>query len=112
MSDNGGKLLSSARKKQKERFAVVGEDDGMGCIVFYKKYLDNPGKKSKPLKIPVKDFWGTKDSFIGGVYQAKFLPEEKRLSPEEAQKKLKRLQKYLRETEPKNLSAKKLVKKV
>ncbi len=92
-------LLSAKQKTQKreDRFSIVGEDDGKGCIVFHKHYLYNPNRKSKPIKISVKDFWGTADSFVGGVYQAQYLPEDKKASPEETKKKLRRLQRYLRE---------------
>ena len=91
-------LLSAKEKTQKreDRFSIVGEDDGKGCIVFHKHYLYNPKRKSKPIRIPVKDFWGTADSFVGGVYKAQYLPEDKKSSPEETKKKLKRLQKYLK----------------
>ena len=91
-------LLSSKDKapKRENRFSIVGEDDGKGCIVFYKRYLHNPNRKSKPIKIPVKDFWGTADSFVGGVYKAQYLPEDKKASPEETKKKLRRLQRYLK----------------
>lgn len=91
-------LLSAKVKTQKreDRFSIVGEDDGQGCIVLYKRYLYNPKRKSKPIKIPVKDFWGTAESFVGGVYKAQYLPEDKKASPKETQKKLRRLQRYLK----------------
>ena len=91
-------LLSGKEKTQKreDRFSIVGEDDGKGCIILRKYYLYNPKRKSKPIKIPVKDFWGTSASFIGGVYKAQYLPKDKKSSPAETQKKLKRLQKYLK----------------
>lgn len=91
-------LLSSKEKTQKREdvFSLVGEDDGKGCIVLYKHYLYNPKRKSKPIKIPVKDFWGTAESFVGGVYKAQYLPKDKKTNPKETQKKLKRLQKYLK----------------
>ena len=91
-------LLSAKEKTQKREdiFSLVGEDDGKGCIVLHKHYLYNPKRKSKPIKIPVKDFWGTAESFIGGVYKAQYLPKDKKKDPKETQKKLKRLQKYLK----------------
>lgn len=94
-------LLSSDEKPQKreDRFSLVGEDDGQGNIVLYRHYLYNPNKKTKPIKIPVKDFWGTAESFIGGVYKAQYLPKKKKgkkTSLEESEQKLKRLQKYLK----------------
>ena len=91
-------LLSGKEKTQKreDRFSIVGEDDGKGCIILRKYYLYNPKRKSKPIKIPVKDFWGTSASFVGGVYKAQYLPEDKKSSPAETKKKLKRLQKYLK----------------
>jgi hypothetical protein len=99
-------LLSGKEKTQKREdlFSIVGEDDGKGCIILRKHYLYNPKRKSKPIKIPVKDFWGTAGSFIGGVYKAQYLPEDKKANPKETQKKLKRLQKYLKAESPKKKS--------
>ncbi len=112
-------LLSGKEEIQKreERFSLVGEDDGQGCIVLHKHYLYNPKRKSKPIKIPVKDFWGTAESFIGGAYKAQYLPEDKRTDPKESLKKLKLLQKNLRaanlqlKKDSKKLAAKKVSKK-
>gem|GEM_PF-4534236 len=104
-------------QKREERFSLVGEDDGQGCIVLHKHYLYNPKRKSKPIKIPVKDFWGTAESFIGGAYKAQYLPEDKRTDPKESLKKLKLLQKNLRaanlqlKKDSKKLAAKKVSKK-
>ena len=91
-------LLSAKEKlpKREDRFCVVGEEDGKGNIIFHKRYIYNPKRKSKPVKMAVTDFWGTSESFVGGVYQARFLPKDKKLSEEESLKKLKRLQKSLK----------------
>lgn len=91
-------LLSGEDKPQKreDRFYLVGEDDGQGCIVLRKHYLYNPKRKSRAIKIPVTEFWGTAESFVGGAYKAQYLPEDKRPDPKESLKKLRRLQKYLK----------------
>ena len=95
-------LLSSddCPPKREERFSIVGEDDGQGNIVLHRHYLYNPKRKSKPIKIPVKDFWGTAESFIGGVYKAQYLPKNKRkkTTQKESEKKLKLLQKNLKKS--------------
>ena len=109
-------LLSGNEEPQKreDRFSLVGEDDGQGCIVLHKHYLYNPKRKSKPIKIPVREFWGTAESFIGGAYKAQYLPEDKRTDPKESLKKLRRLQKYLKAAneEIRNSRKKKASKKV
>lgn len=105
-------LLSSEEKivKREDRFCIVGEDDGQGNIVLYKHYLYNPKRKSKPIKIPVKDFWGTAESFENGVYRAKFLPKKKKLSLKEETKKLKHFSKYLKKPKKVTCAKKTLVK--
>ncbi len=113
-------LLSGQDEPQKreDRFYLVGEDDGQGCIVLHKHYLYNPKRKSKPIKIPVREFWGTAESFVGGAYKAQYLPEDKRTDPKESLKKLRRLQKYLKAANEeirksrKKKACKKAVKKV
>lgn len=92
-------LLSSEEKlpKREDRFSIVGEDDGKGNIILHKYYLYNPKRKSKPIIIPVKDFWGTAGSFVGGVYRAQYLPKkEGQENEKETLRKLRRFQRYLR----------------
>lgn len=92
-------LLSSEEKlpKREDRFSIVGEDDGKGNIILRKYYLYNPTRKSKPIVIPVKDFWGTAGSFVGGVYRAQYLPKkEGQENEKETLRKLRRFQRYLR----------------
>ena len=92
-------LLSSEEKlpKREDRFSIVGEDDGKGNIILHKYYLYNPTRKSKPIVIPVKDFWGTAGSFVGGVYRAQYLSKKEGQEDEkETLRKLRRFQRYLR----------------
>ena len=107
-------LLSSEEKlpKREDRFSIVGEDDGKGNIILRKYYLYNPTRKSKPIVIPVKDFWGTAGSFVGGVYRAQYLPKkEGQENEKETLRKLRRFQRYLR-MEKKATSENKKINKV
>lgn len=83
--------------KREERFCIVGEDDGIGSIVFRKQYLYNPKRKSRSVKIPVREFLGTAIWFIDGIYRAQYLPPEKCQSEAVCRRKLKRLKRYLNE---------------
>ena len=95
MADIRKILLSRNEQGQKreERFSLTGEDDGKGNIVLHKHYLYNPNKKTKPIKIPIKDFWGIEDSFTNEVCQAQYLPKE---DIKQSKQKLKRLKCYLK----------------
>ena len=50
-------------QKREDRFYIVGEDDGKGYIVLRRHYLYNPSKKTKPIKIALKDFFGSDKCF-------------------------------------------------
>ncbi len=84
-------------KRREDRFCIVGEDDGLGSIILHKYYLYNPKRKSRPIKIPVRDFLGTAIWFIDGIYRAQYLPPEKCLPEDVCRRKLKRLKRYLKQ---------------
>ena len=93
-------LLSSNEETQnrKDRFSLVGENDGKGNIIFHRHYLYNPKKKAKPIKIPAKDFWGTTDSYTDKTYEAQTLPKKRgKKAEKESKQKVKRLQAYLKD---------------
>ena len=83
--------------KREDRFCLCGEDDGKGCIILRKDYIFNPKRKSRPLKIPVREFLATAIHFVDGIYEAHYLPPEKRESEAVYKRRKKRLQKFLKE---------------
>jgi|GEM_PF-2656353 hypothetical protein len=89
--------LDICMPKREDRFCVSSEDDGKGCVVVHKNYIYNPKRKSRPMKIPVRYFLATAINFVDGIYEAHYLPPEKKENPQVYKRRFKRLKKYLKD---------------
>lgn len=55
----------------KDPYSFIGEPDDKGNIIFVRHYRKDPEwkRKSKPLKIPASEFWGTAKAVKEGRYK-------------------------------------------